>query len=50
MIKIRRGLNLPIAGAPEQVIHPGPAISAVAAIGYDYIGLRPTMAVRRAMP
>ncbi|MCC6297445.1 MAG: Na(+)-translocating NADH-quinone reductase subunit A [Pseudomonadales bacterium] len=46
MIKIRRGLNLPIAGAPEQVIHPGPAVSAVAAIGDDYVGLRPTMAVK----
>ena len=46
MIKIRRGLDLPIAGAPEQVIHDGPAISQVAIIGSDYPGMKPTMAVR----
>ncbi len=46
MIKIRRGLDLPIAGKPEQVIHDGPAISSVAVVGYDYVGLRPTMAVK----
>jgi Na+-transporting NADH:ubiquinone oxidoreductase subunit A len=46
MIKIRRGLDLPIAGVPAQVIEPGPAISQVALIGSDYQGMKPTMAVR----
>ncbi|MFZ5654230.1 MAG: Na(+)-translocating NADH-quinone reductase subunit A [Pseudomonadota bacterium] len=46
MIKIRRGLDLPIAGKPEQVIHDGPAVSSVAVVGRDHVGLRPTMAVK----
>lgn len=46
MIKIRRGLDLPIAGAPEQIIHDGPKISQVAVVGSDYPGMKPTMAVR----
>ena len=46
MIKIRRGLDLPIAGVPAQVIEQGPAISQVALIGSDYQGMKPTMAVR----
>ena len=48
MIKVRRGLDLPISGVPEQVIHEGPAISQVALIGSDYHGMKPTMAVREA--
>ena len=46
MIKIRRGLDLPISGKPEQVIHDGPVISQVAVVGSDYPGMKPTMAVR----
>jgi Na+-transporting NADH:ubiquinone oxidoreductase subunit A len=46
MIKVRRGLDLPIAGVPEQVIHDGPKISQVAVLGSDYPGMKPTMAVR----
>ena len=46
MIKVRRGLDLPIAGAPEQIIHDGPKISQVAIVGSDYPGMKPTMAVR----
>ncbi|MFA0811987.1 Na(+)-translocating NADH-quinone reductase subunit A [Microbulbifer epialgicus] len=45
MRKIRRGLDLPISGAPEQVIHKGPAIKTVAVLGPDYHGMKPTMAV-----
>jgi Na+-transporting NADH:ubiquinone oxidoreductase subunit A len=44
--KIRKGLDLPIAGAPEQVIRDGPEISSVAVIGRDYVGLKPTMRVQ----
>lgn len=46
MVKIRRGLDLPIAGEPEQAICPGPKISQIALVGPDYQGMKPTMAVR----
>ncbi|MBW2448632.1 MAG: Na(+)-translocating NADH-quinone reductase subunit A [Deltaproteobacteria bacterium] len=42
---IRRGLDLPIAGRPQQEVEPGPAIRQVALIGDDYVGLRPTFSV-----
>ncbi|WP_346839899.1 Na(+)-translocating NADH-quinone reductase subunit A [Microbulbifer sp. SAOS-129_SWC] len=45
MRKIRRGLDLPITGAPEQAIHDGPALKTVAVLGPDYHGMKPTMAV-----
>ncbi|MFT5374494.1 MAG: Na+-transporting NADH:ubiquinone oxidoreductase subunit A [Candidatus Latescibacterota bacterium] len=44
-IKIKRGLDLPITGSPEQVIENGAKVRHVAVIGPDYIGMRPTMAV-----
>ncbi|MGK0440803.1 MAG: Na+-transporting NADH:ubiquinone oxidoreductase subunit A [Pseudohongiellaceae bacterium] len=47
MIKINRGLDLPISGAPEQVIQEGPKTRAVAVIGYDYVGMKPTMEVQQ---
>ncbi len=46
MIKIRRGLDLPIAGAPEQVIYDGAAVDRVAVLGPDFVGMKPTMAVK----
>ena len=46
MININRGLDLPISGTPEQVIQEGPKTRAVAVIGYDYVGMKPTMAVQ----
>jgi Na+-transporting NADH:ubiquinone oxidoreductase subunit A len=46
MITIKKGLDLPIAGKPEQVIHDGPAIKRVAVLGEEYIGMRPTMSVK----
>ncbi|MCW8128210.1 Na(+)-translocating NADH-quinone reductase subunit A [Microbulbifer halophilus] len=45
MRKIRRGLDLPISGAPEQVIHDGPALKTVAVLGPEYHGMKPTMEV-----
>ncbi len=44
-IEIKRGLNLPIAGEPVQEILTGAAISKVAIVGDDYVGMRPTMLV-----
>jgi Na+-transporting NADH:ubiquinone oxidoreductase subunit A len=46
MIKVRRGLDLPISGAPEQVVYDGPTVSQVALVGLDYQGMKPTMTVR----
>ncbi|WP_119978380.1 Na(+)-translocating NADH-quinone reductase subunit A [Shewanella algidipiscicola] len=46
MITIKKGLDLPITGRPEQVIHNGPAIKHVATLGEEYIGLRPTMKIK----
>ncbi|WKE64892.1 Na(+)-translocating NADH-quinone reductase subunit A [Gallaecimonas kandeliae] len=46
MITIKKGLDVPISGTPEQVIHDGPAIKTVAVLGEEYIGMRPTMHVR----
>ncbi|MBO2553553.1 Na(+)-translocating NADH-quinone reductase subunit A [Shewanella algae] len=46
MITIKKGLDLPLAGGPKQVIHDGPAIRHVATLGEEYIGLRPTMKIK----
>lgn len=46
MIKIRRGLDLPISGKPTQTITDGPVIRSVAVVGPDYHGMKPTMAVQ----
>lgn len=46
MIKIRRGLDLPISGAPRQSITDGAAVRTVAILGPDYPGMKPTMAVQ----
>ena len=45
MIKIRRGLDIPLAGAPEQSIAREFSPRNVALVGADYIGMKPTMAV-----
>ena len=44
-IKIRRGLNLPITGAPAPAVEDAPPARSVAVLGRDAVGLRPTMAV-----
>lgn len=46
MIKIKNGLDLPMAGAPVQQVTTAPAVRSVAVIGADYPGLKPTMAVQ----
>lgn len=45
--EIRRGLSIPIAGAPEQRIYDAPPVSSVAIVGDDYHGRKrlPTMLV-----
>src|SRR5690554_5346929 len=46
MITIKKGLDIPIAGAPQQIIEDGAAISTVAVLGEEYVGMRPTMHVQ----
>ncbi|QDT03602.1 Na(+)-translocating NADH-quinone reductase subunit A [Rubripirellula lacrimiformis] len=45
MTTIKRGLDLPITGSPEQHIEIAPQVSQVALLGDDYIGMKPTMLV-----
>lgn len=45
MIKIKRGLDVPIAGAPVQQVGNSPVVRSVALVGADYPGLQPTMKV-----
>ncbi len=45
MINIKRGLDLPITGSPEQTIAEERHVRSVAVLGSDYVGMKPTMAV-----
>ena len=45
MINIKKGLDLPLSGQPQQTISAGPEVKHVALISSDYPGLRPSMAV-----
>lgn len=42
---IKKGLTLPLAGAPEQTIMDGNLVQSVAILGNEYVGMRPTMLV-----
>ncbi|MCG7521601.1 Na(+)-translocating NADH-quinone reductase subunit A [Ruegeria sp. Ofav3-42] len=44
--KLKKGLELPVQGAPEQTIQPGPEFSSVGVLGADYLGLKPRMLVQ----
>ncbi len=47
MIKIKRGLDLPITGEPDQSgIQQERSARTVATIGFDYVGMKPTMEVQ----
>ncbi len=46
MIKIKKGLDLPISGAPEQTIGDAVECSKVAILGEEYVGMRPTMHIQ----
>ncbi|CAM5200072.1 Na(+)-translocating NADH-quinone reductase subunit A [Alishewanella longhuensis] len=45
MIKLKKGLDIPLAGSPKQEITTGNTITTVAVLGEEYVGMRPTMAV-----
>jgi Na+-transporting NADH:ubiquinone oxidoreductase subunit A len=42
---IKKGLDLPIAGGPKQVIEKGNEVKTVAVLGTEYVGMKPTMLV-----
>ncbi len=42
---IKKGLDLPIAGKPEQIISDAKPVSSVAVLGSDFVGMKPTMLV-----
>jgi len=46
LITIKKGLDIPIEGLPEQTISDGPTPSTVAAVASDVSGIRPRMAVQ----
>jgi Na+-transporting NADH:ubiquinone oxidoreductase subunit A len=43
--KLKKGLDIPITGAPSQVIDTGSDVSRVSVLGIDYPGLKPVLAV-----
>ena len=47
MIRIKRGLDIPITGVPEQKIHDTTAVQSIALLGRDYLGFKrlPTVLV-----
>ena len=45
MIKIKKGLNLPITGLPVQSTTVSKRVRTVALLGEDYVGMKPTMMV-----
>jgi Na+-transporting NADH:ubiquinone oxidoreductase subunit A len=45
MIKVKKGLDLPIEGSPQQKIENGPQVSHVALVGDDVVGMKPSMVV-----
>ncbi len=46
-LKIKKGLNIPLPGAPEQTVSDGPRTSTVAVLGPDFHDLKPGMLVRQ---
>jgi len=46
MITIKKGLDVPVVGSPQQVIHDGNAIKTIATLGEEFVGMRPTMFVK----
>ncbi|KGJ90237.1 Na(+)-translocating NADH-quinone reductase subunit A [Thalassotalea sp. ND16A] len=46
MITVKKGLDIPVKGVPQQVIHDGSTIKTVATLGEEFVGMRPTMFVK----
>ncbi len=46
MNRMKKGLDIPISGCPAQVVSEGSSPCAVALVSDDYVGMKPTIAVR----
>ncbi len=46
MIKISKGLDLPISGIPDPVLSDMPKVTTVSLLGNDFTGMKPTMLVK----
>ncbi len=46
MIRIKKGLDLPISGQPEALVEDARAVRTVAVLGEDFPGMKPTMLVQ----
>jgi len=44
--RLKRGLDLPLAGDPQQAIHQAPGVTRIGVLGADPIGLKPTFQVQ----
>lgn len=49
-IRIKKGLDIPLAGAPDQRIENGNTVNSIALLGPDYTGMRPRMQVEAGDP
>ncbi|OUR64975.1 NADH:ubiquinone reductase (Na(+)-transporting) subunit A [Methylophaga sp. 42_25_T18] len=47
---IKKGLDLPISGKPEQVIYDANPVNSVAVLGNEFVGMKPTMLVEEGQP
>ncbi len=43
---LKKGLDVPVLGAPDMTIHDAPPVRTVAVLGQDYIGLKPRLSVQ----
>lgn len=48
--KIKKGLNLPITGQPEQTVSAARPVTRIGLLAADYIGMKPTMFVKAGDP
>lgn len=46
MIRIKKGLDIPLSGAPKQSIENSTPAKTVAITGFDFVGMKPTMKVQ----
>lgn len=44
--KVRKGLDVPLLGEPEQAIDDAPSVSRVAVVARDYVGMKPRILVK----
>ncbi len=45
-IKLKKGLDIPLQGRPQQLIGDAPEVTSVAVLGTDFVGLAPRVAVQ----